>query len=94
MKKKKVSKRRSTPMLTLNERVATLESETAFIKEQVSNHIPTELKAHRELLESIQRKQGDMDAISRFLSICLKGAATLVSLIWAGKQVWEKLANK
>lgn len=69
-------------------RLTRLETDMKYIKEQVSNHIPTTLSEHGTILESIQRKVGDVDAISRFLSVCLKFIGVVVTTVWSVKKLW------
>ena len=97
MKKKRISstrkgKRRiggaTTRPNSVGSRLTRLETEMEYIKEQVSNHIPTELGQQRKILENINRKLGDIDAVSRFLSVCLKGVGIIGGAIWSIKKIW------
>jgi len=73
--------------LDIEARLTKLESAVDYVKLQVENHIPTELSEHRVLLESISRRMGDMDAVSRFLSIVVKSVAAMATLVWSLKNI-------
>jgi len=72
----------------LSERVVRLETNIKIIKKQVENDIPHELAVHRTILETLQRRSGDMDAVSRFLSLVLKAVATILAIIWSVKNLF------
>ena len=78
--------------VNVESRLTRLETEMGYIREQVENHIPTTLAEHGKTLETINRKMGDMDAISRFLSVCLKGLGVVWGAVMAVRQVmhWGK----
>lgn len=69
-------------------RLTLLESDMKYVKDQVSNHIPSTLEAHGQTLERIERRIGDMDAVSRFLSVCLKVIVGGATVIWSVKRLW------
>lgn len=69
-------------------RLTRLETDMSYVRQQVENHIPTALAEQRTILESIQRKVGDVDAISRFLSMILKAIGVVAGTVWSIKQLW------
>jgi|GEM_PF-3217235 len=84
--------------LTPEERMAVLETEmghlkedVAFVKLQVSNHLPHQIGAVQESVDKLARKMGDVDAVSKFLSVVIKGLAIVVTIIWSTIQIVKSL---
>jgi hypothetical protein len=80
---------------TLEERVTTLETELPHIyrelkeiKKQITNDIPHQIAALEDSVEKIGRRYGDLDAVSRFLSVCVKGVALLLGVLWSWRQLF------
>ncbi len=69
-------------------RLTALETDMGYVREQVENHIPTTLAEHGVILESIQRKLGDRDAVSKFISMCFKFVGALAGVVWSIKAIW------
>jgi uncharacterized coiled-coil protein SlyX len=83
----KVKKSRAMSDSSIEHRLTALELTVGHISDQVDNHIPTILAEQNVVLDSIHRKMGDLDAISRFVSVCLKGIVTIATAIWAVKKL-------
>jgi len=87
MKKKRIVRR--THGEDIEARLTRLETDMAYVRQQIENHIPHTLEAHGKMLENIQRRMGDTDAISRFLSICLKGVGIMAGAVWSIKSIFH-----
>ena len=83
---------------TPEERLTALETEMphiyadlAYIKKQVSNDLPHQIEAVQTTVNLLSRKMGDMDAISRFLTVLIKGIAILMTVVWSTIQIVKSL---
>lgn len=86
-------KRRRTG--TIDERVVKLETELPHIyrelkeiKKRLDNDLPHQIATLEAAVEKIGRRYGDLDAISRFLSVCIKGVAVVLGILWSARQVF------
>lgn len=99
--KRRTSKKRSAPRarplketaVVVESRLTELETKMDFVSAQVSNHIPTSIAELKASLESIERKMGDVDAISRFVSVIMRGAVAVGTLVWAGVQIFDRISG-
>lgn len=81
---------------TLEERATKLETELPHIYRELKeihrrldNDIPRKLEEIRASVDVVARKYGDLDAVSRFLSVCLKGLALLAGAILSVKHIMK-----
>lgn len=85
----------------LVERVARIEAELPHlyqtlqtIQSKLDNDLPHQIAALQRSVETVSRRYGDLDAISRFLSVCLKGLALLLGTLWTARQLFSKLGGQ
>ena len=65
----------------IESRVSNLEKTISYISEQVSNHIPSTLTRHGEILEALWEKEKAESAISNFFKNSIGRATAVVGLL-------------
>ncbi len=85
----------------LVERVARIEAELPhiyrelqMIKRKLDNDLPHQIAALQQSVDAVSRRYGDLDAISRFLSVCLKGLALVLGTLWTARQLFGKFGGQ
>ena len=58
------------------------------INKRLDNDIPHQIAELRTDIEKLGRRYGDLDAVSRFLSVCVKGVAVVLGVLWSWRQVF------
>jgi len=90
-----------TKISELVERVARIEAELPHIyqelqgiRHKLDNDLPHQIAALQRSVEAVSRRYSDLDAISRFLSVCLKGLALLLGTLWTARQLFGKFGGQ
>ena len=58
------------------------------IKKRLDNDLPHQIATLEATVEKIGRRYGDLDAVSRFLSVCIKGVVVVLGILWSWRQVF------
>jgi len=66
-------------------------NDLAEIKARVTNHLPHQIAEVKDMVAVVSRRQADMDAVARFISVCTKAVVIIVGLMWTGLQLFGKM---
>jgi hypothetical protein len=65
-----------------------------YVREQVSNHIPTALSELSASISRIEKRAIELDAVAKFSSVVLKSVVSLVTLLWGAKNLFPRLFHE
>lgn len=74
----------------IESRLTALTVDMDYVKSQVSNHIPTALARLQTSVTAIETRMTSIDAIAKFLSLVMKVAIAIGTLVFTTKKFFEK----